>query len=281
MSIGASKLGWVALSLLTGLLVATPTLAEKPTAGKATEAKAEKKTAASIPATTGRPIDPLPPGLLETAGRLRDAALAKDPDTVFALIADDVTFVSSGITLGVPRRMTKKTFLEADAVLVEIGIAFTEGEIALPAGRRVDPDDRKKATIATALATIADRIGDARWGRDPLVVGGYCTTPGAKWDAGAAEKAGLGGHRGVFVTRETKLHAEPATSARIVGKLSPDRIHVSDEGPRDDGWTRISTGGAEGWAPPKALHDAMPWGICFLPDAQGGWLMSAVVSALN
>ena len=277
MSIGASKLGWVALPLLTALLVATPALAEKPVAGKA----ADKKVAASIPATTGKAIDPLPPGLLETAGRLKAAALARDSDAVFALIADDVTFVSSGITLGVPRRMTKKTYMEADALLVEIGDAFTEGEIALPAGRRVDPEDRKKAAIATALATIADRIGEARWGRDPLVVGGYCTAPGAKWDAGAAEKVGLGGSRGVFVTRETKLHAEPATSARVVGKLSPDRVHVSDEGPRDDGWTKISTGGAKGWAPPQSLHDATPWGICFLPDAQGGWLMSAVVSALN
>lgn len=277
MSIGSSKLGWALPPLVAALLVAAPTLAKEPAAGKAAATKAS----ASIPATTGKPIDPLPSGLLETAGRLRAAALAKDTDAVFALIADDVTFVSSGITLGVPRRMAKKTFMEADAVLVEIGNAFTEGEIALPAGRTVDPQDRKKAAIATALATIADRVGDARWGRDPLVVGGYCTAPGAKWDSTAAEKAAIGGSRGVFVTRETKLHAEPATNAKVVGRLSPDRVLASDEGPRDDGWTRISAGGAKGWAPPKSLHDATPWGICFLPDAQGGWLMSAVVSALN
>lgn len=233
----------------------------------------------SMPAATGKSVAP-PAGLAETAGRLRAAAAAKDADAVFALIADDVTFVSSGITLGVARRVEKKSFTDADTALAAIGGAFTEGEIALPAGKRLEPQDLKKGAIATALKSVAEILGEPRWGRDPLVVGGYCTAPGAKWDAEAAKKAGIGGSRGVFVTAETKLFAEASNGAKVVGKLVPERIYV-DEGARDDGWTQIGAAKGTVWAAPESVAGAMAWGLCFLPDGQGGWLMSAVVSALN
>lgn len=265
MSSASGRLATVVLAMAAALVAVAPAGAEGA--------------ARSITATTGTRIDP-PAGLAETAGRLRAAAAAKDGDAAYALIADDVTFATSGITLGVARRVEKKAFTDAETALVEIGNTFTEGEIALPAGQTRDPQDRKKNAIATALATIAERLADARWGRDPLVVGGYCTAPGAKWDAEAAKKAGIGGSRGAFVTAETKLYATPSTGARVVGRLVPGRIYV-DEGTRDDGWTQVGIAKGAAWAAPKSVQGATPWALCFLPDGQGGWLMSAVVSALN
>lgn len=231
-----------------------------------------------IPAETGARITPAP-DLLATAKRLRDAAAAKDAEAVFALVADQVTFASSGITLGVARRMEKKgPYASADEALAAIGLAWTEGEPIAPAGKPFDPTASR---IATAMSTIVELVDGAEWGRDPLVVGGFCTAPGAKWDAKAATAARIGGERGTFVTAETKARAEPGETAPVVATLKPGALYLAG-GDEENGWPAVRLpNGKVGWVPPAATRSATPWGLCFLPDGQGGWLMSAVVSALN
>ncbi len=255
----------ISLALVGVSLVLAPAGAE--------EGKAYKP----IAAQTGKAIE-APAGLLDTARALRAAAAAKDVDAVFALLADDVTFVRAGLSLYVPRRVEKKSFATAQEALEEIGLAYTEGEVEPPKGTAYDP---KKARIGTAMATLVGMIDGARWGRDPLVVGGFCTSPGAKWDPAVAKKAGIGDKRGSFVTADTRVRASASAQAKELATLKPGQIFVSAGGEGDDGWAPVTLpSGKTAWAPPKSLHGTEQWGICFLPDGQGGWLWSAVVAAL-
>lgn len=232
-----------------------------------------------VAAKVGRPLT-APPELVALVDTLRKAALAGDREALFALVADDVTFVTSGLTATVGRRAEKRSFApdRGDEALEAIGLAFTEGEPAAPSGRSFDFRD---ARIATALARIAEETKAPDWASDPLVPGGWCTHPGASWDAKAAEQAGLTG-RAVFVTAPTEARAKPETGARAVARLTSDRLWALAESDETGGWTHVALpDGRTAWLPPGAAKSAQPWGFCFLPNVAGGWLLSAVISALN
>jgi hypothetical protein len=263
---------------------AAPAASAAVAAAKPVSAKPAAKPAAKAPATgalvqgLGRPVTPLP-ALLATAKAVREAAAAKDAEAVFALVADEVTFASSGITLGVARTVRKDgPFPDAPTALEAIGLAFSEGEPVAPAGTPADPAARR---IARAMAVMVATIGDPHWATDPMVPGAVCTAPGAKWDAAVAKRNGLAQVRGAFVLSDTVLRADRKASAKPVATLKPGTIVRADLGAGGD-WEKVTLPPDKlAWAPPKTLHPATPWGFCFLPTAEGDWLLSAVVSASN
>jgi len=240
---------------------------------------AERTTYRPVAATVGKALQ-APPDLVAVTRRLREAALAGDREAVFALVADDLAFVSTGITATVGRRVEKRSFGpdRAAAALEAIGLAFTEGEPILPGGKTANFED---ARIATALRRIAEDLAAPDWAGDPLVPGGYCTRPGAAWDAKAAAAAGLT-HRAVFVLAPTEARAKPEPGAKVVARLATGRLWALAGGDGSDGWTDVALpDGRTAWLPPKTAKDAQPWGFCFLPNAAGGWLLAAVISSLN
>ena len=239
----------------------------------------ETRVHAPVAAKVGKSLT-APPELVATTDTLRKAALSGDREAVFALVADDVTFVSTGITATVGRRAEKRSFGpdRADAALEAIGLAFTEGEPVAPLGKAFDFRD---ARIATALERIAQDLAAPDWGSDPLVPGGWCTRPGASWDPKAAEQAGLTG-RAVFLIAPIEARAKPEAGAKVVARLESGRLWARAESDDTDGWAHVALpGGRTAWLPAHVAKDAQPWGFCFLPNVEGGWLLSAVISALN
>lgn len=240
---------------------------------------AERNAVDGVPAKVGRALT-APPDLLATVARLRGAALAGEREAVFALVADDVTFVGGGIAATVGRRASKRTFSpdRADEALEAIGQAFTEGEPVGPDGQAVDA---REGRIGTALARIVEETEAPDWASDPLAPGGWCTRPGASWDPKAAEKAGLTG-RAVFLLASTEARAKPEAGAKVVARLASGRLWPLAANDTADGWSKVAlSGGRSGWLPPTSAKDAQPWGFCFLPNVEGGWLLAAVISSLN
>lgn len=265
--------------------VATAPAPAKPAAAKPAATAAKKPAAApaakapvagALVQAIGKPVKPLP-GLLAAAKAVREAAAANDAEAVFALVADEVTFATSGITLGVARTVRKDgPFPDAASALEAIGLAFSEGEPVAPTGAPADPAARR---IGRALAVMVSTIGDPHWATDPMVPGAVCTAPGAKWDAAVAKRNGLAQVRGAFVLSDTVVRAERKASAKPVATLKPGTIVRADLGAGGD-WEKVTLPPDKlAWAPPKTLHPATPWGFCFLPTAEGDWLLSAVVAS--
>lgn len=240
-------------------------------------APAAEKPYRPLAATIGRRVD-APAGLAEAARQLRAAAATKDADAVFALVADTVTFASTGITLAVDWRIDKRgPYGDGRAFLLDVGRAVSEGG---PVGRDGKPIDTSAADVAAGLATIAEELDRAQWSRHPAIVGGYCTTPGAKWDVAAAKKAGMADAGALFVLATTDVRAEAAASAKVVAKATPGVLYAA--GGSTDGYAGIRLpSGAEGWIADKSAFYAQGRSICFLPGGQGAWFLSAVVSATN
>lgn len=254
-----------------GCLLAAPTLAA-----------ADDQRYAPIPVEIGKPVAP-PNDLLIAAKVMRDAAAARDAEAVFAMIADEVTLVHAGITVTSKRSIEKKgPFRDADEAFSTIGPAFQEGDIVGMAKASGKKPDLSALYADDTMRVIASSIDGAEWGRDPLVKGGFCTYRGARWDAEAGEKAGGSGSRGYWVAAPTKTFASAAPGAAARATLKPGFLYL--EGFMDDlpeGWRAVRLpGGGVGAAPDAALKDPTPWGVCFLPNAAGGWLLSAFASAL-
>lgn len=254
----------VALAALAPVLLAASAVAAEP------------KPYTPLAATVGKALK-APPDLAAAAETIRAAAAAGDRDAVYAGIADDLIFVDTGITPTVGRKAEKRGFDGAEAALEAIGRAFTEGEPVAPGGR---PLDFKDARIATALARLAEDLRAPRWASDPLVPGGHCTRAGARWDAAAAAKAKFE-TQAVFVLEPTDARASPSAGAKSVARLAPAKLYV-DGGAGQGGWNRVTLpDGKTGWVAPGRALPAQGWGFCFLPNVEGGWLLAAVVSALN
>ncbi|NLH80660.1 MAG: hypothetical protein GX458_07440 [Phyllobacteriaceae bacterium] len=227
-------------------------------------------------AKTGEAVTP-PPDLVATAERLKAAAEAGDRDAVFALIGDEIAFVRTGITVEVGRSVEKIAAGTADAALERIGLAFTEGEPVAPSGQIFD---FRKSRIATALTQIAASMADPDWATDPLAPGAICTRPGAVWNAAAAKRAGFE-TAAVFVLAAAAARARPEPGAPVVGRLAPGRLYA-DLSARENEWAKLRLpDGRVGWLAPRVAKAAQPWGFCFSPNRDGGWLLSTVVEALN
>lgn len=259
------------LPLRVAVLLALPLVA-------ATSATAKEKPYRPLPAEIGAGGPP-PAGLLERAKALGDAVDAGSADEVFAFMADRPTIVSSGITLGVARRIeTTGPFTDAMAALAEIGGNYMEGDMVGPGGT---PADRTKARVDQAMRTIGDVLASAKWGRDPLVPGGWCTSRGVRWDAKAAAKAGLDGERGVFVTEKVVARASADGAAKVVATLKPGVLYRSFQVDEENGFSGlVLPDGAVGWVAADKVGDPMPWGLCF-EKRPAGWILTTFVSALN
>lgn len=221
---------------------------------------------------------PPPADLVERAKAVAEAVAAGSADEVFAFVADRPTFVTSGITLGVARRIEKKgPYRDASTALAEIGLAFTEGEPVAPSGQKID---LTASRAKTAMRTIGERLAEAKWGRDPLVPGAWCTSRGVRWDARAAKKAGLGEDRGAYVTEKVEARSAADVAAKVTATLKPGvlhRLHQSDE---ENGFAGlVLPNGAIGWVPAEKVGDPTPWGLCF-EKGPAGWMLTTFVSAL-
>lgn len=251
------------LSALLALAFASPALAEKPYTPLAAEIGAG---------------GPPPPDLVERAKAVVEAVAAGSAEEVFAFVADRPTFVMSGITLGVPRRIeTKGPFKEASAALAAIGLTYTEGEPIAPPGKKID---MTASRVKTAMETIGDLLAAAKWGRDPLVPGAWCTSRGVRWDARAATKAGLGEGRGVYVTEKIAARAEADAATKVVATLTPGTLYRLDQSDEENGFSSIFLpNGKIGWVPMEKTGNPTTWGLCF-EKGQAGWILTTFVSAL-
>jgi hypothetical protein len=244
----------------------------------ATVVVAKEKSYRPLPAEIGAEGAP-PAELVERAKAVIDAVEAGSADEVYAFMADRPTVVSSGITLGVPRRIeTKGPFADATAALAEIGSAYTEGEPVSPTGKKLDMTATR---VRTAIETIGERLRAAKWGRDPLVPGAWCTVRGVRWDAKAAAKTGLDGERGIYVTEKAVARASADATAKVVAPLKPGVLYRSYRSDEENGFSAIVLpDGAIGWVAADKVGDPTPWGLCF-EKRPAGWILTTFVSALN
>lgn len=218
------------------------------------------------------------PDLLTFAKSLRAAAAAKDVEAVAAMIADEVTVVSSAIDLGTPKSMKKEGPVTDPAALVRIVGNNSGGDWDLPKG--VSAAEADKIVFGFAFSHIVEAIDGAEWGRDPLVKGGFCTYRARSWNAEAVKKQAMdgGGIGGGTVAKPTPVKAKPVVSAGVVETLQPGRLYLSaDAVEAPDGWHVVRLpGGGVGYLGGGRLDAPTRSGICFLPNVDGGWLMSAV-----
>ncbi len=247
------------------------------TAAAAPGALADETPYRPLPAEIGAGGPP-PADLVARAKAVAEAVAAGSAEEVFAFLADRPAIITSGITLGVARRIEKKgPYADATKALAEIGLAYTEGEPVAAGGK---PLDMTASRVKTAMETIGDRLRDAKWGRDPLVPGAWCTARGARWDARAAKKAGLGEDRGAYVTETVAARASPDAAAKVVATLKPGvllRLHQSDE---ENGFAGlVLPNGSIGWVRAEKVGDPMPWAVCF-EKGPAGWILTTFVSAL-
>ena len=243
---------------------------------------ADDKPYAPIPAEIGKAVTPTP-DLLAFAAKVRAAAAAEDVEAVFSMIADEVTIVTTGISVNSDQRIAKYgPYENAERALSDIGSNFQEGDL-LAGGRKIDIGAvHRKSTFEV----IVSSIDAAEWGRDPLVKGGFCTYRGARWSAAAGEKAGeasgAGSTGGWFVEAPTKVFKSHAPGAPTVATLKPGFLYLQGylkDAP--EGWMGIilPTGGV-GAVHQTSLKRARTWGLCFLPNVDGGWLVSAFATSL-
>lgn len=221
---------------------------------------------------------PPPADLVERAQAVAEAVAAGSAEEVFAFLSDRPTVVSSGITLGVARRVEKKgPYTDATSALAAIGLAYTEGEPIAPSGKKID---MTASRVKTAMETIGDLLAAAKWGRDPLVPGAWCTSRGVRWDAKAAAKAGLGEGRGVYVTEKIAARADADGTAKVVATLTPGMLYRLDQSDEENGFSSLFLpNGKVGWVPMEKTGNPTTWGLCF-EKGQAGWVLTTFVSAL-
>ena len=273
-----------------------PATAAKPAAGAKTAkpAAAAKTAEPAKPAVAAKPAGavvgsgPLAvtvapaivpaPDLLAMAKTLRDAAAARDAEAVAALIADEVTVVAMSIDLASAPQVSKEGPYTAAADLLAV--------VGRNSGGGVDiPPDTPKAKVEERLRLLAfghivAAIDGADWGRDPRVKGGFCTYRGRSWNAAAVKAATkqTGAVTGGTVAKPTPARRAADSKAAVVATLAPGRLHFEASAvDAPTGWRaiRLSTG-TIGFVETGALRVPTTSGICFLPNVDGGWLMSAV-----
>lgn len=228
-----------------------------------------------LPATVGAAVQP-PADLLKAARALHAAATAEDAPAVFALLGEKVTRITSGLTVGVRRRVeTAGPWPGAAAALDAIGGAVMEGDV--PPGGHRDPLAARRA----AFAFMAEATAAPEWARDPLVADAACTYRGVRWsaDAGAKIDAGTGG---LHVPAATPVHAAGARGAPVIGTLKPGRIYLQahmDGLP--DGWRGVRLGsGRVGAVREGDVRNPAASGLCFRRGADGRWRVVAIAVAL-
>lgn len=258
---------------------ALPVLVVLALAGLAPAARAEEagKPYRPIPAEVGASVS-APEDLVKTVRALNAAAKAKDAEATFALLADKVSLVLSGLTPAGRREAEEKgPWPSAGAALEEIGAATLEGDLA--ASGKVD---LAAAQRDQAFAILAEATERPEWGRDPLAKGAYCTYRGVRWDAAAGRQID-DGSRGLFVPASATVFASAAPKAAVLGTLKPGLIYLHGEmDDLPDGWSAVRLpSGRTGAARDAEVRDPATVGVCLKRNASGaGWLVVAVSSAL-
>lgn len=268
---------------------AKPAAAAKPAVAKAAAAKPG---AAKAPAKPAAPVGPLgvvigaavtpPAALLDTANRLRAAALAKDPIGVVDLVADEVTIVTAGLDLTAGRKVQIASAMGGAEVVVRL---LAENA---PDGADLPPDatasERERLLRLRAYGFLADALDEPEWGRDPLVgASAVCTYRGAQWKADAVKAQTKGTPAAaVVVAKPTPARAAPDAKAKVVETLTPGRLWLLAPIPSDTrdapvGWIAVKTSkGAVAHVAQASASTPNRVGVCFLPTAEGSWLLSAV-----
>ncbi|MFG1479786.1 hypothetical protein V5F53_14170 [Xanthobacter sp. V4C-4] len=229
-----------------------------------------------VTAEVGAPVAP-PPDLIATVRQLHAAASARDAQAVFALIADRISVVTSGLTPAARRDLeTKGPWPDADTALEAIGGAVLEGDV--PSAGTPMPVTR---AAAQAFETLAAASAHPEWGRDPLLKGAICTYRGLRWEAAAGARID-DGSRGLHAPAAAPVHASAAPAAPVIGTLKPGLIYL--QGEMDDlpeGWRGVRLpSGRVGAVRETDVRDPAAWGLCFRRTPEGRWLVSAVSSAL-
>jgi hypothetical protein len=224
----------------------------------------------------GKTLQPAP-ALEATARRLREAAATRDVAGVAALVADELTVVSAGLDLSAGRSVQKVGPQETVEGTVRLLGANAGGGGDVPPGS--SPKERDRLLFERAFTLIVTSIDEAEWGRDPLVPGGFCTYTGTRWNAAAVKAQAKGAAvAGGLVDRPTAVRAAADGKAKVVETLAPGRLHfLADGATAAEGWKAVRTSkGGIGWVPAAALSTPNRSGVCFLPTAEGEWLMSAI-----
>lgn len=254
----------------------------KPAAAKVAAAKPAKPAVAGKPGTyvpaavvLGAAVKP-PAGLEGAAKQLRAAAAAKDAEAVAALVADEVTVVMGGLDLARGRTAQKVDAQGSAETIVRFLGDNAGGDGDIP--KDLSGRERDRILFDRAFGLIVASIDDADWGRDPLVTGATCTHRGTQWKGEAVKGQGVGAVSGGIVEKPTPVRASADLKAKPVDTLQPGRLYLTADGAAAPaGWTavRLPKGGS-GFVRVEALSTPNRAGICFLPTAEGGWLMSAI-----
>mgnify|MGYP001765853558 CR=1 FL=1 len=257
---------------------AKPATPKPATAASAAKKPVEAKPAGGPLSVTVAPALVPAPDLVATAKKLRDAAAARDGEGVAALIADEVTVVSMSIDLASEPQVSKEGPYTAPAdLLAVVGRNSGGGGDIPPNTPKAKVDERLQLL---AYGHIVAAVDSAEWGRDPRVKGGFCTYRGRTWNAAAVKAAAksAGAVTGGTVAKPTPARAKADPKAGTVATLAPGRLHLqASDVEAPVGWRaiRMSTGKV-GFVVTEALRVPTTSGICFLPNVDGGWLMSAV-----
>lgn len=234
-----------------------------------------QKPYAPIPAVIGKLVVP-EPALVAVASQIKEAAESADVEAIFALMAKETTFVSSGITLATSRRVKKQSvFADANSAFFAIGKPYQEGE--RPGLSKADTD---KILLESTISVINEALEAPKWGLDPLLKGMVCTYRGATWNKAAAEKAGAAGSRGYFVAKPMIVRAKADAASKSLGFLKPGTLYAQGF-PEDnvEGWAGIRLpNGKVGHVKEADLFPATTSGLCFSKGTDGKWLL-AVFSA--
>lgn len=244
----------------------------------------------AVPAASGEPYSPLPlapadavtppPALVRAASSFLQAVQLGDVDAIAAGLARRLTLVDGALELGLPRRVEHiGPFDTLDEALT--ALANNIG------GTYEQPFD---GSDITPYATKAERefivgaLTDGQpWGRDPLLNDAICTYAYRTFDTGAVtalgERLETQTSSFFFVEQPTAVLVRPETNAPIAAMLEPDVLYGLDYDTDALGrWIAIHLPeGGSGFLNFEKTEFSKPYasGICFSPEADGRWVMSA------
>jgi hypothetical protein len=246
--------------------------------------------ASGLPTISGEPYPPLPlapasavtppPELVRAATAFLDAVRRGDREAIAAGLAPRLTLVDGALELGLPRRTERIGPFET----VEQALVALSDNIGGIYERPFDGSDVTPHATKAEREFIVGALTDGQpWGRDPLLDDAICTYAYRSFDTAAVtalgEKLDTRTSSFFFVETATPVLARAEAGAEVIATLEPDRLYGLDyKTDAPSYWIAVHLpAGGSGFLSFENTELGKPYasGICFSPDADGRWMMSA------